>query len=350
MKVILLVIIAFVCLTTAFLGVDVSSSVSESDWNCLKQNGYTYAIVRAWRSTGSPDPDAAASIKAANEAGVATDVYFFPDYAEGNPTGQVQQAHSFLTSNSIKYGTMWIDIEQPPDWGNCAENYNFLSNLTSEAKSLGMSIGIYVSANFWSSMLCNSKDFGNLQLWYADWDNQPNFNNFQSFGGWSSPTMKQYMGNGQSCGVGIDANYRSSNPSGTSATTSSKSSSSGQASKSSSSSPSSGSSGSGSSPSSGGSSGSSPSSSSSSPSSGSSGSSGSSPSSSGSSGSSSASSGSSGSSSPSTASSSPSSSRTASSSPASATSGANIVDYGRKKYKQRFSPKFKKTKINRKHY
>jgi len=125
MKAIILLVITFVCLTTAFLGVDVSSSVSQSDWSCLKQNGYTYAIVRAWRSTGSPDPAAPATVAAANAAGVATDVYFFPDYAGGNPTSQVQQAHSFLSSNNVKYGTMWIDIEQPPNWGNCAENYNF---------------------------------------------------------------------------------------------------------------------------------------------------------------------------------------------------------------------------------
>jgi len=77
MKAIILLVITFVCLTTAFLGVDVSSSVSQSDWSCLKQNGYTYAIVRAWRSTGSPDPAAPATVAAANAAGVATDVYFF---------------------------------------------------------------------------------------------------------------------------------------------------------------------------------------------------------------------------------------------------------------------------------
>jgi len=31
-----------------------------------------------------------------------------------------------------------------------------------------------------------------VPLWYADWDYQPNFNNFEPFGGWTAPVGKQY--------------------------------------------------------------------------------------------------------------------------------------------------------------
>lgn len=38
-------------------------------------------------------------------------------------------------------------------------------------------------------MLCGSKSFSSLPLWYPHYDNNPSFSDFQSFGGWSSPML-----------------------------------------------------------------------------------------------------------------------------------------------------------------
>lgn len=46
------------------------------------------------------------------------------------------------------------------------------------------------------------------ELWYAHYDNEPNFKDFGDFGGWKKPYMKQYQGNANLCGAGIDKNYR----------------------------------------------------------------------------------------------------------------------------------------------
>lgn len=46
-----------------FYGVDVSESVSESDFRCLLNANLEFAIVRAFRSTGSVDPNAPATVR-----------------------------------------------------------------------------------------------------------------------------------------------------------------------------------------------------------------------------------------------------------------------------------------------
>ena len=42
---------------------------------------------------------------------------------------------------------------------------------------------------------------------YAHYDNSPSFSDFTAFGGWSTPAIKQYMGDKTSCGVGVDYNW-----------------------------------------------------------------------------------------------------------------------------------------------
>lgn len=38
---------------------------------------------------------------------------------------------------------------------------------------------------------------------YAHYDNNPSFSDFQQFGGWSHPGIKQYAGDATVCGKGI---------------------------------------------------------------------------------------------------------------------------------------------------
>ncbi len=77
------VLIAVLCVSARLgectKGVDVSSSVSTSHWSCLKSSGYDFMIVRAYRSIGSPDPNAADTLRNAQAAGFSyCDVYLFP--------------------------------------------------------------------------------------------------------------------------------------------------------------------------------------------------------------------------------------------------------------------------------
>ena len=62
-------------------GVDVSTAVSTADWECFSKKGFTFGIVRAWRSGGEMDENAKTTLKAAAAAGFATSslgAYLFP--------------------------------------------------------------------------------------------------------------------------------------------------------------------------------------------------------------------------------------------------------------------------------
>ena len=63
----------------ATMGIDVSTLVYPKDFECLKNAGYEFLIVRGYRSIGSPDPNAIHTIANAREAGFKyVDVYMFP--------------------------------------------------------------------------------------------------------------------------------------------------------------------------------------------------------------------------------------------------------------------------------
>lgn len=75
-------------------GIDVSSSISVDTFNCLKNSGFDFVIVRAYQSickyayvhimyfticVGSPDHNAPGTIRNARSAGIKyVDVYMFP--------------------------------------------------------------------------------------------------------------------------------------------------------------------------------------------------------------------------------------------------------------------------------
>ncbi len=84
-------------------GVDVSSSVSTSDLECLKNDGYEFIIVRAYRSLGSPDPDAVTTLANARNAGIKyADVYLFPcPKCSKSATVQVDEMGTYVTLHTV---------------------------------------------------------------------------------------------------------------------------------------------------------------------------------------------------------------------------------------------------------
>jgi len=193
----------------ATYGVDVSSPISVSAFQCLKNNGYDFAIVRCWQSNGVPDPNCPSTVANAWAAGMAhVDVYMFPCFGCGNPSGQVADALQFIRSNGVRFGQFWFDIEGPQYWsGNQGANQNFMQAMINQANSEGVHIGIYTSYSQWSPIMGGWTGGSPYSLWYAHYDGNPNFNDWFAFNGWSTPAMKQYNGDVTVCGVGIDQDW-----------------------------------------------------------------------------------------------------------------------------------------------
>jgi hypothetical protein len=62
--------------------------------------------------------------------------------------------------------------------------------------------------NSWSEIVGRGwTGASSLPIWYPHYDNRPSFSDFQSFGGWSRPSIKQYSDTHSLCGVGVDSNW-----------------------------------------------------------------------------------------------------------------------------------------------
>jgi hypothetical protein len=62
----------------AVLGVDVSQLFSTSTYECMKKDGYHFAVIRGFCSYGGVDKNAVQNLKNAKAAGLETDIYMFP--------------------------------------------------------------------------------------------------------------------------------------------------------------------------------------------------------------------------------------------------------------------------------
>jgi len=134
----------------------------------------------------------------------------------GSPTDQFSGMINYLAGFGIynnstsphAFGTVWLDIEAPDLWSSDQSvNRNFVQAMIDEAQRLGVRLGIYTSASQWIPIMGEWDGGSSFPLWYAHYDDNPSFSDFSPFGGWSSPSIKQYEGNLDVCGASIDADW-----------------------------------------------------------------------------------------------------------------------------------------------
>lgn len=207
-------------------GVDVSAPCG--NWACLKQSGYSFAIVRIFQevSGGKVDPSGVASVKAAWAAGfTAVDVYMYPS-GMSSTTGKTQATAVLNALKGVKYGRIWIDVEGPKtSWTtNTASNVQLFKDIASTLTAGGASIGVYTQSSAWTPIMGSSNVGASYPVWYAEYGQGPghyttsdgtcNFSgspqslaSFSPFGGWTKAYAKQYNGDCTNCGCSIDVNY-----------------------------------------------------------------------------------------------------------------------------------------------
>jgi hypothetical protein len=198
-------------------GVDISQLIPTSNYNCMHNSGYTFAIPRAYRSSGSPDPNACSTIKNAHAGGLKyVDVYIFPCPTCG--TSGASQISSMVnalksagcgqTSGSqggSQWGQIWLDIEGTQYWSTQSANENFYNSMVSECKTLGIPWGTYSSSSQWNPIMGSGFTGGSGgPLWWASWTGTACTATMSSFGGWSSYNMQQYVGDTTFCSTSVD--------------------------------------------------------------------------------------------------------------------------------------------------
>ena len=205
-----LLLFALLVLTVlSFKGVDVSQPFSTATYQCMKNNGVGFVIIRGYCSFGGMDSHAVAGLQAAKAAGLITDIYMFPCRSK-SATAQVNEMMNNIPSNL--YGMVWLDVEINPSSG-CGwtgDNCGFIMELLGAIKARGKVPAIYSSLYMWTTIMgsrYNCPQAASAQLWYAHYDNSPSFSDFSSFGGWTHPNIKQYVGDTTLCGAGVDYDF-----------------------------------------------------------------------------------------------------------------------------------------------
>eukprot|EP01095_Lingulamoeba_sp_RSL-Kostka_P016016 TRINITY_DN761_c0_g1_i1.p1 TRINITY_DN761_c0_g1~~TRINITY_DN761_c0_g1_i1.p1 ORF type:complete len:238 (-),score=54.37 TRINITY_DN761_c0_g1_i1:816-1469(-) len=216
MKVIVFLIALLLPFTFATKGFDLSyfqGAVTQSAFDCLSGT-YDFGIIEATAGTGGYNNNLQSDVSKCKAAGMNCDVYIFPDTSQNAASSITTIVNKMISEGVLTNNMIWMDIESTASWStSCSSNVNWLSEAISTAESLykgcGLStcIGIYSSSSQWSPIMCGSTDFKNHQLWYAHYDGNPSFSDFEPFGGWTKPNIKQYQGTTSTCGTQIDEDY-----------------------------------------------------------------------------------------------------------------------------------------------
>eukprot|EP00817_Percolomonadidae_sp_ATCC50343_P003075 CAMPEP_0117426674 /NCGR_PEP_ID=MMETSP0758-20121206/6719_1 /TAXON_ID=63605 /ORGANISM="Percolomonas cosmopolitus, Strain AE-1 (ATCC 50343)" /LENGTH=246 /DNA_ID=CAMNT_0005211941 /DNA_START=26 /DNA_END=766 /DNA_ORIENTATION=+ len=192
-------------------GVDLSQPCSKAGFQCLRNNGFRYAIVRCFLSTGHVDSNCPASLGHAWEGGMAhVDAYLFPcPHCSSSGATQVKEMVNFIRSHGGKFGMIWLDVEGAQYWhSSSSQNRAFFLSLVEGAHEAGVHVGVYAQKWFWEQTFGGNWDVSKykMPIWYAHYDNNPSYSDWSPFGGWHSPSMKQYHGTTNICSCGIDKN------------------------------------------------------------------------------------------------------------------------------------------------
>jgi len=213
---------------TAWHGKGVDVSAPCGNWACLKQAGYSFAVVRIFQETGKVDPNGVASVKAAWAAGFsAVDVYMYPA-GKSSTTGKTQAQAVLNALQGVNYGRIWIDVEGVgSSWTSSAtSNVQLFKDIASTLTAGGASIGVYTQGWQWNSIMGSSTAGSSYPVWYAEYGAGPgsytttdgtcqyagatqSLASFSPFGGWTKAYAKQYNGDCNKCGCSIDVNIAS---------------------------------------------------------------------------------------------------------------------------------------------
>uniref|UniRef100_A0A6C0I875 Glycoside hydrolase n=1 Tax=viral metagenome TaxID=1070528 RepID=A0A6C0I875_9ZZZZ len=194
-------------------GVDMSTLVSRSSFECLKNRGINFVIVRCYMKSDIPDPNCPSTVANAWAAGIPrVDVYFFPGVYQcaSSPERQVSVFKAFVNLKKIKIQMVWVDVEPCECCWSSSKDANFkkVKGIVNGLVKAGFKVGIYASSNSWS-VVCGNNRLQTFPLWYPHYQNppSPSFSDFVPFGGWTKPTMKQIQGTHTVCNAEIDANW-----------------------------------------------------------------------------------------------------------------------------------------------
>jgi hypothetical protein len=209
-----------------------SNTLLSSDFDCMVDNGFNFFIQRGfvtWQTQhhgieNSVDPNICIHLHRASRAGLDVQgIYLQPWPRYGVSYGSVVTSlKRHLLNNCGTYADVPVYLSVLDDdhiaygWRDSYEvNRHWIEGFLATCKEYFNSCGVLSSRSVWTTLFhtstyTNSSAFDGVSVWYSDDGSMPNFKDFRegdtSFGGWSTPSMKQFERKSDLCGfvVGKD--------------------------------------------------------------------------------------------------------------------------------------------------
>jgi GH25 family lysozyme M1 (1,4-beta-N-acetylmuramidase) len=172
------------------------------DWRRVADNGVAFAFVKATESTSYTNPYFADDYAAAQRAGLVRSAYHYARPKSDLKTARDQADYFVRTAGRADQEgdlPLTLDIEQSGGLSAkalVAWTHAFVDEVTALTSR---PVIIYTYPYFWQHAMGNTKDFAQLPLWIATYNNagpkQP------LPGGWSSWTFWQYTARGRLPGI-----------------------------------------------------------------------------------------------------------------------------------------------------
>uniref|UniRef100_A0AC34FDA4 Lysozyme n=1 Tax=Panagrolaimus sp. ES5 TaxID=591445 RepID=A0AC34FDA4_9BILA len=193
-------------------GIDISVSATVAQLQKFRSNN-TFFIARIFRSADLADPIGVGNIVKARQAGFTdVDGYIFPcsKSCKKSAITQVTEALNGLEAQNAKIGTIWLDIEVPTAWpSDVTANRKFITDMVNTAANREYSVGIYTGKSHWEGICGSWTQYSSYPLWWTRFTNVADMiTKWESFGGWSSPTIHQYADTLTAYGLGYDPNVK----------------------------------------------------------------------------------------------------------------------------------------------
>ena len=182
------------------LAVDISfwsGNLTDGDVACWESNGIEHVVAGTQVAEITIQ-----QLETAVNGGLTVDAYVVL-YWDADITQQVQTALAMIQGYPV--GRLWLDVEVNPG-GLTSGQLEALIQEGVDACGV-FPCGIYTGKWWWDSYMNGSTAFSSVPLWYAYYDQIPSLDTWpsQNFGGWPSPSAKQYS-IGYACGVTVDFN------------------------------------------------------------------------------------------------------------------------------------------------